>query len=688
MTGVRSLLALLIAAVFAVDAPKAPPTRVEPVKEVIHGVEVSDPYRWLEDQTSPETRAWIDVQNRYTESLLGSRGSLERLRRRAGELLRVETVSVPIERGGRYFFTRRKPDQNQAAIHMRKAGKDEALVDPNTLSADQTTSAALMAVSRDGRLLAYGLRRGGEDETTLVLLDTDARRQLSDRFEKARYNGVSFKPDRSGFYYTRLTAAGNRVYYHALGSDPARDAVVFGEGYNRDKAVSATLSPDGRYLFFSVRTGTSGPKTEIYFRNLQANGPVAPLVNDVEANFSGRVAGDHYYMQTNWKAPNGRILDVDLAAPARANWREVVPESDSVISGFVLGGGRLLVTYLKDVVSRLEVLDASGKRVTTLRPAELASIGAISSEWDKDEAFYTSSSIAMHSHIKRFAPSAPRPETWWQPITSLPSTPVEVKQVWYESKDRTRIPMFLAHRKDLNLDGSNPVFLTGYGGFTLTQTPSFRPQAALWISSGGVYALPNLRGGGEFGESWHRAGMFERKQNVFDDFISAAEWLIANRYTRPDRLAISGGSNGGLLVGAALTQRPELFAAVVCSFPLLDMVRYHKFLLGPYWVSEYGSADTAAQFPYIYAYSPYHRVRPGTRYPAVLFVTGDSDTRVAPLHARKMTALLQSATASDRPILLRYDTKAGHSGGLPVAQQIENLAAEFSFLFWQLSMEK
>ena len=673
---------------FAQEHKVPPATRVDNVTETIHGVTITDRYRWLEDQNSPETRAWINAQNEYSASVLGSLPFRGRIRERLTQLLKIDTITAPVARGGRYFLYKRRADQNQAAVYVRNGlnGKDEVLLDPNTMSADQTTSVQIQDISADGKLMVYGVRQGGEDEVTISLLDVDSRQELADRLPRGRI-GVSLKPDKTGFYYSRFTNnVGGRVYYHAMGTDPAKDIEVFGKGYGPEVFVGANVSPDGHYLFLVAGRGSAGDKTELYFKDLRTSGPITTIVNDVDAGFSTDIAGDHLYLLTNWNAPNRHILDVDLKKPQRANWREVVPEAQSVITGFSAVGGKIFVNYLENAATRTRIFEASGKYERDIAYPTMGSTSGMVGDWDRDEGFYTFSSFAQPATIYRYQVASGKQEVFARLNVPVQSDQIEVKQVWYESKDKTKIPMFLVYKKGLKLDGNNPVFLTGYGGFNLNRTPGFSSVAAYWAESGGVYALPNLRGGGEFGEKWHKAGMFENKQNVFDDFIGAAEWLIRNKYTNPSKLAISGGSNGGLLVGAAMTQRPDLFQAVVCSYPLLDMIRYQSFMVARLWVPEYGSSENTEQFKYIYAYSPYHHVKKGEKYPAVLFVTGDADTRVAPLHARKMTALVQSSTGSDKPVLLHYNTKAGHSGGLPVSQQIEDQTDELSFLFWQLGV--
>jgi prolyl oligopeptidase len=666
---------------------QAPKTRTDDVKERIQGVEIADPYRWLEDQQSPETRAWIDAQNKYTRAFLDAWPGRAALKQRLTELIKVETLWVPVERNGRYFFKRRAADQDQGVLYMRAGaeGKDEVLVDPNPLSPNRNISVDLEDIAKDGTLVAYGLRHGGEDETAVHFFDVRTRTELPDQLPKRRYFSFSIKPDKSGLYYSWAEAGGPRLSYHAMGSDPAKDSEVFGKGYGPDKIIACNLSEDGRYLTTHVFYGAAAERTEIYYQDFEKQGPIRPLVNDIPARFIGEVGGDHVFLQTNWKAPKGRVLEADLGNPARENWRELVPESDAAIESFSLAGGKLFVKYTRNASSQVKVFDANGAHVRDFELPTMGSVNSFSARWTSKQAFYQFTSFPIPWRIYRYDTDTGNQSLWAEAHVPIHGERLEVKQVWYSSKDKTRIPMFLMYRKGIKLDGNNPTLLTGYGGFNLNETPYFSASAALWADQGGIFAEPNLRGGGEFGEAWHRAGMLDRKQTVFDDFIAAAEWLVSNHYTQPAKLAILGGSNGGLLVGAALTQRPDLFRAVVCTYPLLDMLRYHKFFVARYWVPEYGSADDPGQFKYLYAYSPYHHVKSGTKYPAVLFVTGDSDTRVAPLHARKMTALLQAATGSDRPVLLRYDTEAGHSrGGLSVTKTIDETTDLLAFLYWQL----
>jgi prolyl oligopeptidase len=683
------ILLLLASSLAAKDGSSTPPTTGrDDVKEVMHGVTIVDPYRWLEDQNSPETRAWIDAQNAYTHRSLDAWPGRARVEQRATQLLKVESIRLPVERSGRYFFRKRLADQDLYLIYMRQGleGQEELLLNPLPMSPDHSTNVDLMDVSKDGKVMAYLLRQGGADESEVRLLDVDGRRDLTDRLPAAVYFELSFLPDRSGFYYSVMTDDGPRVRFHAMGTEVSKDQEIFGKGYGKDKIIVADVSEDGRHLVVQVFYGSTGDKTEVWIEDLEKHGTLQLLTKDVDARFLAFAGGDQLFLHTNWKAPHGRVLAVKFDDPARERWREVVPESDVAIDSIVLAGGKILVSYVRNASSQVRVFNADGSSPREISFPTLAAVEQMGGRWEGRDAFIEFSSFATPFTIDRYDTAKASQSVWTQAKVPVESDKFEVRQVWFASKDGTKLPMFLVYTKGLKLDGSAPALLTGYGGFNINITPSFSPEAILFAERGGVFAQVNLRGGGEFGEAWHQAGMMEKKQNVFDDFIAAGEWLIQNHYTQPSRLSMVGGSNGGLLVGAALTQRPELFQAVVCWHPLLDMLRYQKFMEAQFWVSEYGSADDPAQFKYLYGYSPYHNVKPGTKYPAVLFMTGDADTRVAPLHARKMAALLQASTGSDRPILLRYELKAGHSQGRSVTAQIGDWTDELGFLFWQLGV--
>lgn len=669
---------------------KPPRTKIMVVNENLHGEQIADPYRWLEDQQSPDTRAWIAQQNAYTDAVFSKLPGQDAISQRLGELMKVDAVGLPYYRGGRYFFMKRAADQDLAVICLRNGpeGADQVLIDPQSLSDDGSKTVSISELSEDGKLLFYAVRTGGEDEIEIRLFDVDARKDLDETLPRARYFGAELTPDKRTLYYTKHDEEGPRVYEHRIGGPVADDEQIFGEGFDSGKIIYAGLSDDGRHLIIHVLYGSAAPKSDLYYKDLATDGPVKPIVNDLEARFTGEAVGDRLFVRTNWNASNGRILEIDLRNPSRENWREVIPHSDAVIEGFSLCGGKLYVNYLDHVKSQLRVYTPEGTHVRDVQFPALGSVSDVRGEWDQDEAFFSFSSFHIPSTIYRDDVNTGKQEVWARVDVPIQSDRFALKQVVYESKDGTKVPMFIVHQRDITLDGNNPTLLYGYGGFNISLTPSFSSRAVAWIEQGGVFAVANLRGGGEFGEKWHEAGMLDRKQNVFDDFIAAAQWLIDHRYTNPNRLAIAGGSNGGLLVGAVMTQRPELFRAVVCSYPLLDMLRYHRFLVARFWVPEYGSAEDAEQFAVLKAYSPYHNVKAGTEYPAMLLITGDADTRVDPCHARKMAALLQDKTKTDsgRPVLLHYDTKAGHSRGRPVSKQIEDLTYELSFLFDQLGV--
>jgi prolyl oligopeptidase len=646
-----------------------------------------DPFRWLEDQEAPETRDWIGRQNAHTDSILGSLPGGEVIRDRMAELMTVDVTGRPVVRDGRYFYRRREADQDQYVLYVRQGldGEERVLVDPHELDPDHQTSVRLMEVSEDGSLVAYDVQEGGEDEVTVHFLDVESGEEAAPPFPKARYFGVEITPDDEAVYYSRVVEGeGPRVFRHEFGTPREEDEQVFGGSFGPEKIVSGFLTPDGRYLGLLVFHGAGASRTELHYKDLEAGGPVRTLVDDVDARFLPAYGGGDVYLQTDWKAPDGRVLKVDMDAPARENWTEVVPESEAVIEGITLAGGKLFVRRLEDVTSRVEIYGPEGAPEGEISFSTVGTVGGVSGRWGSDEAFFSFTSFHVPTTIYRYDVGTGERSAWSTVDVPVDTDALEVEQAWYRSRDGTRVPMFLLHRKDVEPDGERPVLLTGYGGFDVSRTPGFSAMGAYWAERGGVYAVANLRGGGEFGEAWHRAGMKGRKQNVFDDFLSAAEWLFEADWTRPEKLAISGGSNGGLLVGAALTQRPSYFGAVLCTYPLLDMIRYHRFLVAQYWVPEYGSAEDAEQFRYLLRYSPYHNVAEDVAYPATLLVTGDADTRVAPLHARKMAARLQRETGSDRPVLLMYDTEAGHSGGKPVSKQVEDTSKELHFLLWQL----
>jgi len=687
-----SLLAtgLLLPCIASAQGPaQCPPAaRMDDVKDTYGATVVTDPYRWLEDQNSPETRAWIGAEQRCTEAALSGLPGRAALSNRLAALLHTDTFQLPLERGGRYFFMKRKAGEDLSKLYMRRKvdGADELLVDPLPWSPDHSASVTLEEVSHDGRFVFFGRREGGQDEVTVHVLDVDAKKELPDVLPSANYFSMEFLPDNKNLYYTKATAEGPRAFHHVMGTDAAADKIVFGEKLGKGMILAVQSSEDGRYLAYLVVYGTGSEQTEIYLQDLKSQGGPVAVVTGVKSVFFSRFGGDRLYVLTNWNAPQWRIYGANLEAPQREHWTEVIPETKAHIEDFRTAGGKLVVQYTRDASSDLKIFDGAGGGGKDVTLPAIGSVAGISGRWGSPECFFGFETFSVPDTILKCDTSTGATSVWAQTKAPVDASQFEVEQVWYASKDKTQVPMFLFHRKGLKRDGANPVLLTGYGGFDVSETPNYSAFYVTWAEHGGIVAKANLRGGGEFGEEWHRAGMLGKKQNVFDDFEAAAEYLISNKYTNPEKLAISGNSNGGLLVGAAMTQRPELFRAVVCGYPLLDMLRYQKFLDGPYWVPEYGSSDNAEQFSYLRAYSPYQNVKKGTKYPATLFVTGDGDTRVAPLHARKMAAELQAENGSDHPILLLYDTKSGHSGGRPVNKIIEENTDILSFLFWQLGV--
>ena len=673
----RPLIAALSTMTLLAALP--PETRKADTVDVIHGVSIPDPYRWLEDQNSPETRAWLKMQMDYAASFFNAVPQRPAIVKRLTELMRVESQDV-LHAGGYFFFTKRTPEQDQAVLLVRRgaAGKDEVLIDPNLWGGSK--SVTFQTLSADGKLLAYGIRKGGEDDLEIHFLNVETKQEFGDVLPRARYFSVNLLPGAKGVLFSTATKDGPRLYERTFGHQPK---LIFGENLGLSHILRTDLSSNGRYLLITDSLGAASEMDVVHVLRL-SDRKLIPIATKPNATFNGEIGGDTLFLLTNWNAPRHRVLAVDLNKPAPANWKEIIPQTQWNIESMALTGGHVAINTLENVLPKTRLYTPAGKLVREVNFPGIGTGSNLTGAWDDDVAFTTFRSFTEPpaTFIHSIANGASR-EFYRQkvPVEKMSTT---VTQKWFTSKDGAKVPMFIAHRADRKLDGSMPVILYGYGGFTVSLTPSFNPIYNWWIEHGGAVAIVNLRGGGEFGEDWHKAGMLDKKQNVFDDYIAAAEWLIANKYTRPERLAIYGGSNGGLLVGAAMTQRPELFGAVVCGVPLLDMVRFHLFKVARYWTPEYGSAEDPKQFAYIHKYSPYHNVKAGVKYPATMFITGDSDTRVDPLHARKMTALVQAASASAKPILLHYDTEGGHSAGLPIAKQIENAADMLAFLVSQV----
>jgi len=677
------------AAPTAVTLPP-PTTKMEVVRDTLFGHVIADPYRWLEDQKSPATRAWLDRQSEYFHAVMKDAPGRDAIRARLDSLLRVDETSIPTERAGRLFFLKRGANEDVRSLVVRTVatGKEQVLVDGKKFSPDGARSLRILDVSNDGSTIALGFQNGGEDEVEVDFLDVASKTLRPQTLPRARYSTVHFGGDGKQLYYGRWAPKeGPRIFRHAMGTTADHDVLLFGSQLAPALFAGLQISDDGAWMLISVTHGSAGDQVELYAKNLRTDGPITPIVNDVAARFDARFGPPGtIFVRTNWQAPNQKIVAIDLAHPARDQWREVLKEGSNPIDSWAVAGGRLFVTYIVNVTAQVYLVAPDGHVLGPVPVGENGAVREISGRWSQPNAYLRFESYVVPPRILQIAAATNAAKVWWQSSAPFRTADYDVQQRWYHSKDGTRIPMFVCARRGLVRDGTAPAYLTGYGGFSVNETPSFSARAALWMENGGVWAVPALRCGSEFGEAWHKAGMLGKKQNVFDDFIAAGEALIAEHWTSKEKLAIAGGSNGGLLVGAAFTQRPDLFRAVVCSVPLLDMIRYHRFLVARFWVPEYGSSEDSTQFTWLSSYSPYQRVKICTRYPAILFTSGDSDTRVDPSHARKMTALVQSANGGDHPILLRYDSGSGHSGGKPVSQTIEDEADVAQFLFWQLGV--
>ncbi|KYF79906.1 peptidase S9 [Sorangium cellulosum] len=679
--------------------PAYPPTRAVPVKYALHGVEITDPYRWLEDGDAPEVKEWMRAQDAFTRAELARLPEREAIASRLKQLFYIDAVSAPRHRRGRYFVSRRHATKEKSIVYWKegKGGEERVLLDPNSWSDDGSVSLGGWEVSWDGKNVAYKVQKNNSDEATLHVMDVaSGKRSDVDVIEGGKYAYASWTPSGDGFYYVWLPTDPSipvadrpgyaEVRFHRLGQDPRQDRVVRGRTGDPRTFLNASVSKDGRFLVLTVAHGWTS--TDVYFRDLRRPGAQAadrPLAVGRDAHYNVEVYKDRFYVHTDEGAPHYRLFEVDPDRPERAAWKEIVPERpDATLDSVSVVGGHLALSYLKDASSRVEVRALDGRLVREVPLPGIGTVGGPSGLPDEDEAYFSFESFTSPQEI--YATSIRTGETALYTRTEVPVDPsaFTVEQTFFPSKDGTKISMFIVRRKDMKKDGSSRALLYGYGGFQISQTPSFTASMYPWLERGGVYAVANLRGGGEYGEAWHRDGMLLKKQNVFDDFIGAAEHLVREGYTRPERLVIQGGSNGGLLVGAALTQRPELFRAAVCGVPLLDMVRYHLFGSGKTWISEYGSADDPAQFKALHAYSPYHHVRPGTRYPAVLLLSADSDDRVDPMHARKFAAALQAASAGG-PVLLRIERNAGHGGADLIKAAVEKGADQISFAMWATS---
>jgi len=719
--------------------PGSPPVAaVKPFVEILHGTRIVDNYKWLEDPTSADTKKWVEAEGAYTRAMLDPLPGRDAIHKRLTELLAIGSITPPQIAGKYYFYTKREGMQNQPILYVRERAEgdeaaqaasqpDRVLVDANQLAADGTIALDWFQPSENGKYVAYGTSAAGSEMSTLHIIETRTGTLLPDTIERTRAASIAWEHDNRGFYYTRYpkkgdVAAGQEMYnrhvfYHQVGDDPEHDDLIFGQGRDPEDWPSVQLSNDGRWLLINVSQGWT--KSELFLQDVKSEKPPSRVTTGKNFLYGGEVYDGKLYITTNEDAPRYRVFVTDAGNFDREAWKEIIPQSEAVLQGTAVYGGELFALYEQNALSQLKVFDLDGKKISNIALPAIGTVFGTGGRWNRSEVFIGFQSFTVAPSIYRVdlksgtqglkpssgaesssTESRPLPSSGdltpvlWTKVDapSIDPTAYDAAQEWFQSKDGTRVPMFVVHKKGLVKNGKNPTLLTGYGGFNVSLTPSFSRTAYLWMEHGGVFAMANLRGGAEFGEDWHRAGMLEKKQNVFDDMIAAAEHLIAEKYTDKNHLAAQGGSNGGLLMGAMITQRPDLFRAVVCQVPLLDMLHYQDFQIAKLWIPEYGTAENPEQFKWLYAYSPYHHVKAGEQYPAILFMTADTDTRVDPMHAKKMAALMQAeaknGASKTHPILLRIESKAGHGAGKPVAKQIEEFTDVYSFLFWQLGVRE
>ena len=679
---------------------KYPNTKTVNQTDDYFGTKVSDPYRWLEDLDSAETKSWVEAQNKLTFSYLNTIPNRAKIKSRLTELWNYEKYSAPFKEGGKYFYYKNDGLQNQSVFYVATSVSDKGrvLLDPNKLSIDGTVALSGISISDDGKILAYGIAVAGSDWQEWRFRDIETGKDLPDVLKDIKFSGASWSKDGKGIYYSRYPKVADadklenanyfqKLYYHALGTPQTDDYVVYERPDDKEMGIGGSVSEDGNWLVLNIWKGTS-PKNQVFFKNLtMSRAPVLPVIDKFEAEYSfiGN-DGSKFYFKTDKDAPKGKIVAVDVLE-ANKQWRDVVAESSVTLEGVSLINNQFVINYLKDAYTEIRVHDLNGNYLKNIELPGIGSAGGFGGKRGDTETFYSYSSFNTPPTIYRYDLKTGDSTVFRESKVKFNPTDYEVKQVKYTSKDGTEVPMFIVHKKGVKLNGMNPTLLYGYGGFSVSLTPSFSVSRLTWMEMGGVYAMPNLRGGAEYGEEWHEAGTRMKKQNVFDDFIGAAEYLIKNKYTNPKKLAISGGSNGGLLVGAVLNQRPELFGAALPAVGVMDMLRFQKFTIGWAWTSDYGSSEESAEmFKALYAYSPLHNIKP-KNYPAVLITTADHDDRVVPSHSFKYAATIQKAQKGIAPVLIRIETKAGHGAGKPTAKIIEEQADIYGFLMKNLGMK-
>jgi prolyl oligopeptidase len=708
-TSAALIAALASSSTGALAAPSCPASDVGLVYPVTHKVEqtdnyhgtvIADPYRWLEDANSAETHAWVEAENAVTQTYLARIPERAAIKERLTKLWNYERYGVPFREGGRHFYSRNDGLQNQAVLYTMKTLKDtpRVLLDPNTLAADGTVALAGMAVSPDGKLLAYGTAASGSDWNEWGVRDIATGKDLSDHLKWVKFSGASWTHDGKGFYYSRYdepkaaTALADvnyyqKLYFHRIGQPQGADKLVYERPDHKEWGFAGSVTDDGHYLVITVSKDTSS-RYQILYQDLTKPGsPVRPLIDNFDAawNFIDNV-GPVFYFTTDSHAPRSRVVAIDTRKPAAAQWQVIVPETADALQGVSLVNHQLVAQYLVDARSAVKVYDLRGNLVREVNLPGLGSVAGFGGRQRDADTFYAYTSFTYPTTIYHYDLKTGASTVFRQPKVDFNPADYETRQQFFTSRDGTKVPMFIVAKKGMKLDGSNPTYLYGYGGFDIALTPSFSTANLAWLEMGGVYVMANLRGGSEYGEAWHEAGTRQHKQNVFDDFIGAAEWLIANKVTSPQKLAVGGGSNGGLLVGAVLTQRPDLFAAAIPQVGVMDMLRFHKFTIGWSWVSDYGSSDDPEDFKALVKYSPLHNLKPGTCYPATMITTADHDDRVVPAHSFKFAATEQADQAGGAPVIIRIETKAGHGAGKPTTKQIEEVADRWGFLVRNLHM--
>ncbi len=692
-----------VTAMLPADGITYPPTKKLPLVEDYHGAKVADPYRWLEDDVrkSDDVKAWVERENSVTFAYLHAIPQRTQLQKKLTTLWNYERYSVPTKVGGHYFYSKNDGLQNQAVLYMMDSlgGEPRVVLDPNKWSKDGTVALSGMALSDAGRHLAYGIAEAGSDWVTWHILDLGTLKPLADEIRWVKFNSPSWTPDGKGLFYGRYdepkpgedvflkTNLNQKLYYHRVGSPQSDDVLVYKRPDHPDWGFQPQVTEDGRYLVFSTWKGTDH-SSRITYRDLSE--PFAMPIDLID-HFDNEYAlidndGPIFYFKTDLKAPKGRVIAIDIRKPDPANYKEIIPEAKENLSSVGMVGNLFVASYLKDAKTEVKLYSPEGKFIRDVAFPGFGTAAGFAGRRADTKTFYTFSSYATPPSIYSYDLITGESKLFRQSNVKFKGDDFVVKQVFYPSKDGTKVPMFITHKKGVKLDGTNPTMLYGYGGFNISLTPEFSIPNALWLEMGGVYAVANLRGGGEYGQDWHKAGTKLKKQNVFDDFIGAAEYLIQEKYTSPAKLAIKGRSNGGLLVGAAMTQRPDLFGVCLPGVGVMDMLRFQKFTAGRFWVDDYGSSDNAEEFKALYAYSPYHNLKKGIKYPATLITTADTDDRVVPGHSFKFAARLQEYQTGQSPVLIRIETRAGHGAGKPIAKLIEEVADELAFVVKNLNM--